>query len=153
MKRAGFQIIVSCLWLGLSLSSTASATEGRPLASVKIESDSLRNDEGNFRCLLFDSKVGFPGKVDQAYRRQSTPIAKGRAKLSFKEIPPGIYAVACIHDENLNRKLDKNFLGIPKEGFGFSRNPKIVVSAPKFSEAQFRVEETNQSFHIRMKYM
>jgi uncharacterized protein (DUF2141 family) len=38
--------------------------------------------------------------------------------LSF-HIKPGKYAIAVIHDENCNGKLDTNMFGIPKEGYGF----------------------------------
>ena len=40
----------------------------------------------------------------------------------FNDIPPGTYAIAVFHDENANGKLDKNFLGIPCEGYGASNN-------------------------------
>jgi uncharacterized protein (DUF2141 family) len=41
------------------------------------------------------------------------------ASFEFSDIKPGKYAIAVIHDENCNGKLDTNMFGIPKEGYGF----------------------------------
>jgi len=65
-------------------------------------------------------------------------IGKGTYKGSF-EIPPGTYAIGVYIDENENEKLDTNFLGIPKEQFGFSNNPK-ALGIPKFEAASFVVD-------------
>lgn len=62
------------------------------------------------------------------------PIADGKSTVTFENVPPGVYAFAVIHDENSNHKLDKNFIGVPKEGFGFANNPKVNLSAPSFKE-------------------
>tara|TARA_R110001592_G_scaffold285327_2_gene553703 strand:+ start:845 stop:1162 length:318 start_codon:yes stop_codon:yes gene_type:complete len=40
----------------------------------------------------------------------------------FKDIKSGTYAIKYFHDENSNDVLDNNWMGIPKEGFGFSNN-------------------------------
>ncbi len=55
--------------------------------------------------------------------------------LSF-EVPPGVYAVAVHHDANSNGKLDANFLGIPREGYGVSNDVRPRFRAPRFSEAR-----------------
>jgi uncharacterized protein (DUF2141 family) len=63
---------------------------------------------------------------------------KDSMRLSI-EIPDGEYAIAFFIDANGNKKLDKNFLGIPKEQFGFSNNAMGTLSAPSFEQAKFRV--------------
>jgi uncharacterized protein (DUF2141 family) len=45
----------------------------------------------------------------------------------------GRYGGVSIHDENSNMKLDRNFFGISEEGFGFSNNPRAMLSAPVVS--------------------
>ena len=55
------------------------------------------------------------------------------------EIPDGEYAIAFFIDANGNKKLDKNFLGIPKEQYGFSNNAMGTLSAPTFEQAKFKV--------------
>jgi uncharacterized protein (DUF2141 family) len=62
-------------------------------------------------------------------------IRETQARCDFEDIPPGTYALAVIHDENMNGKLDTNWLGIPKEGYGFSNAVKAMRGAPTRSEA------------------
>ncbi|HFU76072.1 MAG TPA: DUF2141 domain-containing protein [Arcobacter sp.] len=59
--------------------------------------------------------------------------------------------MAIFHDENNNKKLDINVLGMPKEGFGFSNNPKISFSEPSFKECSFKLKE-NKKTTIKMEY-
>jgi len=67
-------------------------------------------------------------------------------------VVPGTYALAVIHDENNNGRLDK-FMGIPREGFGFSRNPRIRMGPPRFEEVRFDVAAGNVRQIVRMKYL
>ena len=55
------------------------------------------------------------------------------------DLPDGSYAIALYIDLNGNKKIDKNFLGIPKEQYGFSNNAMGTLSAPTFEQAQFIV--------------
>jgi uncharacterized protein (DUF2141 family) len=61
-----------------------------------------------------------------------------RADRGVPGLSPGEYAIAVIHDENANAKLD-TFAGIPKEGIGFSRNPRFTFGPPRFAAARFSV--------------
>jgi uncharacterized protein (DUF2141 family) len=68
-------------------------------------------------------------------------------------LKPGAYAVAVVDDQNGDRKLNSDFFGIPKEGFGISKNPtvSIVTGTPKFRDASFVVNK-NTKVNIQMKY-
>jgi len=57
----------------------------------------------------------------------------------FVDVPDGTHAVAVAADLNGNRKLDVNFLGIPKEPWGVSNNVRPRLRAPRFDEAAFTV--------------
>ena len=57
------------------------------------------------------------------------------------------------HDENDNKKLDKNFVGVPLEGYGVSNNIRHMMSAPEFKESSFQVNgEVDKNIKIRMGY-
>jgi len=60
--------------------------------------------------------------------------------------------MAVIHDENMNGKLDTNWLGIPKEGYGFSNNARGVAGAPSFSAASFQYEGGSLDLTMTMHY-
>ena len=67
-------------------------------------------------------------------------IQDTQARCDFVGIPPGTYAIIVIHDENRNGKLDTNWLGVPKEDYGFSNDAEAFLSAPSFSAATFRYD-------------
>jgi uncharacterized protein (DUF2141 family) len=67
------------------------------------------------------------------------------------DLAPGSYAVSVFHDANGNGKLD-TFVGIPKEGYGFSRNPPFRPRAPRFDEAQVDLTG-NSSTVITLRYL
>ncbi len=51
-------------------------------------------------------------------------------------ISAGIYAVAVFQDINRNGRLDTSLFGLPKEPFGFSNNPRLLLGAPAFKDCQ-----------------
>jgi uncharacterized protein (DUF2141 family) len=89
---------------------------------------------------------GFPGPAPA--RNQSISPAGNESILSF-DVPPGVYAVAVHHDANANGKMDANFVGIPKEGYGVSNDVRARFRPPRFSEAQVRVtQDTTLVVHL-----
>ena len=64
----------------------------------------------------------------------------------------GNVLVALIHDENANGKMDMR-LFLPREGFGFSRNPKIRMGPPKFESSQFTVGAQDAHYAVHMNYI
>ena len=65
-------------------------------------------------------------------------------------LPEGTYAIALFIDANENLKIDKNFLGIPKEQYGFSNNAMGSLSGPSFQQAKFEVKgNTVQSIKLK----
>lgn len=68
----------------------------------------------------------------------------------FEGLASAHYAIAVIHDANGNKKLDTMF-GIPREGFGFSRNPAIGFGPPKFNAASFPLDGAKQQ--VKMRYL
>ena len=66
-------------------------------------------------------------------------------------LPHGEYAISLFVDSNGNKKIDKNFLGIPKEQYGFSNNVMGRMSAPSFDQAKFVVSgPTTQNIKLRI---
>ncbi len=111
----------------------AQATAGR----IEARLLGLASDTGTARCLMFSSEEGWPADRSKAFRRASSEIHQHQASCVFDDVPPGTYAITAIHDLNDNGKLDKNFLGVPTEPYGFSNDARGTMSAPKFSAASF----------------
>jgi uncharacterized protein (DUF2141 family) len=113
-----------------------------------------RNANGQIRAALFQSAKGFPGDVSQAIQTKAAGIDPQTlsAQIVFTGLHEGGYAVSVFHDENRNHKLDKNFVGIPKEAYGASNNPKRKMGPPDFEEAKFQLTSAAQSLEINLMY-
>ena len=80
--------------------------------------------------------------------------AKGMTVFVAEGIPEGHYAISAFHDLNGNGELDKvRLLGIPKEPFGFSGNPRIILGAPNFEDCAFVVDEETSDLTLILKEM
>jgi uncharacterized protein (DUF2141 family) len=90
-------------------------------------------------CLIFNAPDGYPEAHERAHKAAHVPILSGTAVCEFKNLVAGEYAAIVIHDENSNGVLDKNFLGIPREGYGASNNVRPAMSAPGYKESAFKV--------------
>jgi uncharacterized protein (DUF2141 family) len=105
---------------------------------IHVKVLNIRNSTGTVDCALFDSPEGFPIEVlRSATNVMVIKVRNTEARCDFEDIPPGTYALAVIHDENMNGKLDTNWLGIPIEGYGFSNDAKGLFGAPSYSAARF----------------
>lgn len=103
---------------------------------VSVKAEGARDAKGGviFRIYAKDGYLKQP--VKELYRALA---ADGSAQANFTDIAPGTYAVVAIHDRNGNRKMDTNFLGIPKEKGGFSNNAPAKFGPAKFEKAAFEV--------------
>jgi uncharacterized protein (DUF2141 family) len=124
----------------LPLLSSPAVAQGRndQAASLRLDVAALRNSQGTLNCRLFADASAFPG--GEGFRTLRVPITGAQASCAFNDLPPGTYAVAVVHDENGNGRLDKNFLGIPSEGYGVSNNRTYAASSPKWDESRFSVK-------------
>lgn len=124
-----------------------------PCPGIHVKILDIRNSAGTVACALFESPEGFPIE----YLRYATnimviKIRKTQARCDFEDIPPGTYALAVIHDENMDGKLDTNWLGVPTEGYGFSNDAKASLGAPSFSAASFPYDGRNLDLTISLEY-
>jgi len=100
---------------------------------------------------IFRSSDGWPEDNNKAFFHDAFPIT-GDQTTTRLTLPEGRYAIAVLHDENSNHKLDRNFVGFPKEGFGFSNNPKVHLTAPAFETAAFPVSCAGTEISIHLIY-
>ena len=113
----------------------------------------IRNSTGTVACALFESPDGFPKEfLRSATNVMVIKIRKAQARCDFEDIPAGTYAIAVIHDENMNGELDTNMFGIPTEGYGFSRDAKALIGVPSFSAASFQYDGKNVDLTMSLNY-
>ena len=131
----------------------AAAVEPSACPGIHVQVLEIRNSTGTVDCALFESATGFPVEfLLSATNVMVIKVRKTQARCDFEDIPPGTYALAVIHDENMNGKLDVNALGVPKEGYGFSNDVKAWFGAPSFEAASFKYDGRNLDLTIAMHY-
>jgi uncharacterized protein (DUF2141 family) len=149
--------------LGVSLAMTAallygaSATpvpESSGRSTVVVNVTGFRNVKGKVDALIFVTPDGFPEDDSKAFDKDEVSIDPDTmsAQIVFKGVPRGLAAVTVLHDENMNRKIDKNFFGIPQEGYGTSNNPRKAWHSPKWDEATFPVDAAEVTIPIKLIY-
>lgn len=115
---------------------------------INVDILNVKNNIGNISIGLFNSKDTF---LSKPFKGLILKTQSNTMKCQFQNIPNGTYAIALYHDENLNKKLDKNFFGIPKEGYGFSNNAKPLFGPPSFEKAKF-VVNNDANLTIKLNY-
>lgn len=121
-------------------------------ADLEVTISNVSNDEGFILVTLFNSPDGFPDQSKMAFKNKKVKSEANRTKVVFENIPHGTYAIAVLHDQNDNGKLDKNMLGIPTEGYGSSNNQKKLFRAPNFDECKFKVDKNSVTNTITLNY-
>jgi uncharacterized protein (DUF2141 family) len=130
-----------------------SAFQPHEEGTLSVEVSNLRSDNGYVLISLFDNASAFPDKAENTVRKSQITIKDGKASVSFKGLKYGQYAIAVLHDENNNLKMDFNLVGVPKEGYGFSNNAKGTFGPPSFKKASFVIKKKTEKINIRASYI
>jgi uncharacterized protein (DUF2141 family) len=155
--QKGVPIRVRCLALFAvlvfaNLPAMASA-QSPSCPGIHVNVLNIRNSTGTVACALFESPVGFPTEfLLYATNIMVIKIRHAEARCDFLDIPPGTYALAVTHDENMNGKIDTNWLGIPTEGYGFSNDAKAWLGPPSFPATSFPYEGQDMEMTISLHY-
>lgn len=118
--------------------------------NLSISIPNLNNKEGEIQIGLYNNAKKFP-KDDGQYKVLIIKTDQFSGTYTIKDLPKGEYAVALMHDENADKICNLNFLGIPKEGYGFSKNVKPKFSAPSFNDCKFDLS-ANTTITIKIIY-
>jgi len=116
-----------------------------------VQIDGLKNSDGQVCLSIFAGSQGFPDRGEHAVRSQCVRITDMPLRVTFEDLPSGIYAIAAFHDSDSSGQLRRNFLGIPTEEFGFSGNPTIRTGPPTFNAAAVLVVGATTDVQIQLR--
>jgi uncharacterized protein (DUF2141 family) len=150
IRRRTVMALATCAWVGSSVALLAWPVAGEEpeRGSLTVVVVDLEGDEGQVVVALLDSAEAYEGET-VAFRDATSKISDGRASTTFEDVPHGVYALKIFHDENGNGKLDTNFMGLPKEHFGFSNNAMGRFGPPKFEQAKFVFDSPHMTMEIK----
>jgi uncharacterized protein (DUF2141 family) len=118
---------------------------------IALDVEDLRSDRGEVRGALYASPDG--------WTREGREIATCHARIEhrhahcvFENVEPGTYAIAFLHDEDDDGRMDRDFFGFPQEGFGFSNDAAPSLGPPSFNAARFAHDHENTTLRVRTRY-
>ncbi|MEH2394807.1 MAG: DUF2141 domain-containing protein [Nostoc sp.] len=150
LKLSQFCHVLLATLVSISFAKTVNA---EPTETLTVVVNGIHHQKGEICLRVYPSERGFPMSNSSGDQSGCVKITGSSVKKEFSGLKPGTYAVAVVDDQNGDRKLNKDFFGIPKEGFGISKNPTVSIQtgAPKFRDASFVVNK-NTTVNIIMKY-
>lgn len=128
----------------LFLTGTAIAQQDIATSTLEIRITGVEKVKGSLEVTLFNSRRKWL-KRGKAYAQQRVVVDGKEVVVVFNDLPMGEYAMVSYHDINKNNKIDKNFLGIPKEPYAMTREAKSKFRKPYYREMKF---ECNQAHHV-----
>lgn len=123
-----------------------------PGVEVTVAVSGLRSMKGDVLVCLTREARAFPDCSKDAGSLKAQVTASSAGKVRFARVPAGRWAAAVVHDENANGKMD-TMMGMPREGYGFSRDAPVRMGPPKFAAAAFAVEAGDVVQPLKMRYM
>ena len=119
---------------------------------LNVKVNGVRNGKGLIAVTLYpDSSGKFLAKHGSMYVGRVN-AESGTVRTCIFVPKTGVYAVAVYHDENSSQKFDRNGLGLPAEGYGFSNNPSTIGGLPSFRSVRLNVPKSGLTTQITMKY-
>lgn len=122
-----------------------------PTPQLEVNVERLRSYDGLLHVCVTRDAAHFPDCDEDPDAVRRSFRAADTQSVQIRGLPSGNYAIAILHDENGNDRLDR-FAGIPREGIGFSRNPRFSFGPPSFNSARFALEGPGGVQRIRMRY-
>lgn len=144
MSHRFVRVVAACL-----LASAGTTAFG---ATLTVTVDNITEDKGVLRIAVYEAANWLDGDRAKVLAGQAYDVAERQGDepvVVNLEVEPGEYAALVYHDVNVNRVFDKNFLGVPKEPYAFSRGFK-KLRRPEFEECKFVVGEDGAAITLTL---
>jgi len=105
--------------------------------TVEVTMTHFGTNDGKARVGLYNQAEDF---LNKEFKTLETVIVNQKATVAFTDVPDGMYAISCYHDEDNNGQLNMRFGMIPIEDYACSNNAKGFFGPPKWEDAQFEVK-------------
>jgi uncharacterized protein (DUF2141 family) len=117
-------------------------------APIEVTVTDIRSDKGVVRVSVCP-KAQF---LKDCPWFASVPARSGTVTATVRNVPPGHYAVQAFHDEDGDGKLGTNWIGLPREGIGFSRDAMKRLLPPRFDRAALDHNGETQRVPVKLRY-
>lgn len=123
-----------------------------PQARLQVRVAGVAKAKGNMTITVYpDDAQRFLAKGGKL-QRQRLPATVPVTTACFALPAAGSYAVVVYHDANNDHDFNRTFVGMPAEGYGFSRNPKSLLGLPSLAEVRFAAHLGDNPVEISLSY-
>lgn len=105
--------------------------------TIEVNMTGFDSDQGSVIVGLYDNEGNF---LESTNKSISSKITNQKANVTFTDIPDGIYAISCYHDEDDNSELNMILGFYPFEAYGTSNNAPSYFGPPKWQDAKFELK-------------
>lgn len=137
---------IRLIFWGIIILSFHQTTAQNTLLKLKVSN--IKEPNGKLVVALYDKKDNFL-KKGYEFKKLIYNVDSEAMTFKIEGLPIRAYSIAIFHDKNADGDCNRNFLGVPIEGYGFSNNIKPIFSAPKFDQTKFELEYAKQ-LHIKL---
>ena len=118
-----------------------------------VKFDNIRSNKGVVYVTLYETEDTWLDEDFDYYEFifSKENIDNNKLTVSIDSIKPGYYGIAVLDDEDEDSEMRYNFIGFPREGFGFSRNVRARLFKPKFEECVLEIKN-DTTISITMQY-
>lgn len=115
--------------------------------SITISVKNIKEVKGALHIAIYTNDTNWLSE-EHYFKKIIVDVLENNVSHSLHHLPPGNYAISLFHDENNDGKMNMNWIGIPAEKFGFSNNPRVIMSAPSFEDALVTLKE--KALHVEI---
>jgi uncharacterized protein (DUF2141 family) len=144
--------IIPVIIIMLVMFSNVGARDKTSSGKLIVVINNVESNRGEVLSHLFNNPDGYPTESQKCMSWTNANIENGACRLVFRNIPFGEYALTVHHDENKNGVMDKNLIGMPAEGYGFSANDRVLLAVPDFDDCKFSFASDGQQIIVKMRY-
>ena len=109
---------------------------------LRVKVHDIRTQTGFLEISLYDESRQFPHNPRWRYYIPKAAFFSADSTYCFKNLPVGVYAFAVHDDSNGDKKMNKNWLGMPQEGYSFYKLSSLLIAPPSFKRFSFKVDTT-----------
>ena len=95
------------------------------------------------KTYLTEEGARYSGKTER------TDAFNGVARIVIDNMEEGYYAVSVLADSDGDERMSVNFLGLPREYYGFSNNVAALLGPPSFEDAMVKITPPVTELDIR----
>jgi len=149
MKYRSIKLVLIIIFTTISIFAQNTIKKEYNAGKFIISVIEFESSDGKAMIALFNSEESY-SETGVNFKSNALEIADQKAEWIIDELPFGEYAIKLYHDENGNKKMDRNMLGIPSEDYGFSNNATGNFGPADYEDAKFIFNTSGQKHEINL---